>query len=128
MTAIELLQKYPKAGEAVVKYYSDIFTKSIETTDVPEEFKDFARQQTIDEEYVAEFIDNNPRGTFDVFDAHKIYINTPVSMVDGYFRWEIKTDIETWDTSEFLDNRKMAEEAAVEKAFEILNDKLCQTK
>lgn len=128
MTGIELLEKYPEAAEVVIKYYSDIFAKSIEDTDVPEEFKEFARAQQVGIQYVADFIDGNPRGAFDVFDAHKIYITTPVSMVDGYFKWEIKTDIETWDTSEFLDNRKMAETAAIEQAFEILNEKLCQTK
>ena len=124
MTATELLEKYPKAAEVIVKYYSDIFAKSIENTDVPEEFKEFARQQQIDDQYVADFIDNNPRGAFDVFDAHKIYITTTVSPVDGYFLWHIQTDKETFDEIEYLDNRKVAEVAAVEKAFEILNEKL----
>lgn len=125
---MELLERYPEAANVIVKYYSDIFAKSIETSDIPDEFKDFARQQQIDDQYVADFIDSNPRGAFDVFDAHKIYITTPVSMVDGYFRWEISTDKQTWDTSEFLDTRKEAETAAIEQAFEILNEKLCQTK
>lgn len=128
MTAKELFEKYPKSGEVIVKYYTDVFMNSLNTEDITEEFKELAKMQMLDSEYIQSFIDSNPRGTFDVFDAHKIYITTPVSMVDGYFKWEIKTDIETWDTSEFLDNRKMAEAAAVEKAFEILNYKLCQTK
>lgn len=128
MTAKELFEKYPKSSEVIIKYYTDVFMNSLDTEDITEEFKELAKTQMVDSEYIQSFIDSNPRGTFDVFDAHKIYINTPVSMVDGYFRWEIKTDIETWDTSEFLDNRKMAEAAGVEKAFEILNEKLCQTK
>lgn len=128
MKGIELLEKYPQAAEVIIQYYADEFLRAVEASDVPDEFKEFSRLQRIDDQYIADFIDNNPRGAFDVFDAHKIYITTPVSMVDGYFKWEIKTDIETWDTSEFLDNRKMAEVAAIEKAFEILNNKLCQTK
>lgn len=128
MKALELFEKYPKAAEVIIQYYADEFLKSIETTDVPDEFKEFAKQQRIDDQYVADFIDGNPRGTFDVFDAHKIYITTTVSPVDGYFLWHIQTDKETFDEIEYLDNRKVAEVAAVEKAFEILNEKLCQTK
>lgn len=128
MKALELFEKYPEAGEVVIQYYADEFLRAVETTDVPEEFREFAKQQRIDNEYVADFIDNNPRGTFDVFDAHKIYITTTVSPVDGYFLWHIQTDKETFDEIEYLDNRKVAEVAAVEKAFEILNEKLCQTK
>ena len=124
MTAIELLEKYPKAAEVVVKYYSDIFAKSIENTDVPEEFKEFARQQQVDGEYVADFIDANPRGLFDVFDENAIYITTTVSEVDGYFMWHIRTEKEDFNDIEYLDNRKMAEVGAIEKAFEILNEKL----
>ncbi len=124
METLDLLAKYPKAAEVVVKYYTDEFLKSIEGTDVPEEFKEFAKQQNIDDQYVAEFINGNPRGAFDVFDAHKIYITTTVSPVDGYFLWHIQTDKETFDEIEYLDNRKVAEVAAVEKAFEILNEKL----
>ena len=128
MKAIELFEKYPKAAEVVIKYYADEFHKAVESTDVPEEFKEFARQQQIDDQYVADFIDNNPRGTFDVFDANEIYITTTVSEVDGYFMWHIRTEKEDFNDIEYLDNRKMAEVGAIEKAFETLNDKLCQTK
>lgn len=128
MNSKVLLETYPEAASAILAHQTEIFRKSLESSDISPEFKEFAQTQELDYETVASFMDINPRGVFDVFDAHKIYITTPVSIVDGYFRWEISTDKETWDTSEFLDNRKMAEAAAVEKAFEILNHKLCQTK
>ncbi len=124
MNAQELFDKYPKAAEVIVKYYSDIFTKSIEESDAPEEFKEIAKQQQVDNGYIIDFINRNPRGTFDVFDENGIYITTPVAAADGYFRWEIHSEAEVYDTSEYLDNRKMAEDTAVEEAFKILNEKL----
>lgn len=131
MKALELFEKYPKAGEVVIQYYADKFLKSVENTDVPEEFKEFAKQQRIDDRYVADFIDNSPRGAFDVFDEHGIYITTPVSPADGYFKWEIETDkrsVLTEEheryTSDWVTTRKEAEAAGVEKAFEILNYRL----
>jgi len=126
MKAQELFEKYPKAAEVVISHYADTFVKSIEESDTPEEFKEFARQQRVDDHYVAEFIDNNPRGAFDVFDANKIYITTPVSMIDGYFSWKISVDEQVYEheNAEYLENRKLAEAAAIEKAFEILNEKL----
>lgn len=135
MTAKELFEKYPKSGEVIVKYYTDVFMNSLDTEDITEEFKELAKTQMVDPEYIQSFIDSNPRGTFDVFDNNGIYITTPVSPADGHFRWEIQTDYENVLTeehetysSEFLNTRKEAEATAVEKAFEILNYKLCQTK
>lgn len=132
MTAKELFEKYPKAGEAIIKYYTDVFMNSLDTEDITEEFKELAKTQMLDTEYIQSFIDSNPRGTFDVFDENGIYITTPVSAADGpHFRWEIQTDYENVLTeehetysSEFLNTRKEAEAAAIKKAFEILNHKL----
>lgn len=125
MKTIELLEKYPKAAEVIIKHYSDEFIKATESADIPEEFKEFAKQQQIDSQYVADFIDNNHRGTFDVFDANGVYIEILI----GYkpkplFNYIINGDIEGNVEAILYDTRKEAETAAVEKAFEILNDKL----
>lgn len=125
MKAIELLEKYPEAAEVIVKYYSDQFTKSIENTDVPEEFKEFAKQQRIDDQYVADFIDGNPRGAFDVFDDNDLYIAiTPI--------YDAKLIACEYSINAILLGKELtrreAETAVIEKAFEILNEKLCQTK
>lgn len=128
MKGIELLETYPDTAKIIAEFYNAKLIASMDTEEITEEFKEVLKQQSFDNEYFATFIDGNPRFLFDVFDDNGIYITTPVSAVDGYFRWEISNDRATWDTSEFLDNRKMAEAAAVEKAFEILNEKLCQTK
>jgi len=119
MKAIELFNKYPKAAELVIQHYADEFLKSVESTDVPEEFKEFAKQQRIDDQYVADFIDNNPRGTFDAFDAHEVYIQTIIHP-DKTFTCSIN---ELGSLTSFP-TRREAEAHAVESAFQILNEKL----
>jgi hypothetical protein len=121
----ELFKKYPKAAKKAVEYYTEAFKKSIEESDVDETYKEYARETVnIDDENVAKMIEVTPRGAFDFFDDNDIYITTPVSAADGYFKWEIYSEAEVYETSEYLNNRKMAEVAAVEKAFEILNEQL----
>lgn len=126
MKGLELLETYPKAAKVIADFYNNKLIDSMTTSteDVSEEFKEMLKQQSFDNQYVATFIDSNPRFLFDVFDDNGVYITTPVAAADGYFRWEINSEAEVYETSEYLNNRKMAESAAVEKAFEILNDKL----
>lgn len=125
MTGTELLETYPKAAVAIKEFYYGKMIDSLqEDNDIPEEFKDMIKAQQFDSEYVATFIDTNPRFLFDIFDANGIFITTPVAAADGYFRWEIHSEAEVYDTSEYLNNRKLAETAAIEKGFEILNEKL----
>ena len=127
MKALELFEKYPEAAEVIIQYYADEFLRAIENTDVPDEFREFAKQQRIDDQYVGDFIDNNPRGTFDVFDANDIFISIKYGL-DGFTWSNMQSDAsELKDTIVYL-FRKEAEAAAIEKAFEILNEKLCQTK
>jgi len=127
MTGAELLETYPKAAAAIKEFYYGKMIESLqEDNDIPQEFKDMVKAQQFDSEYVATFIDTNPRFLFDIFDANKIYITTPVSMIDGYFSWQISADEQVYEheNAEYLENRKLAETAAIEKAFEILNEKL----
>jgi len=130
MTAKELFEKYPKSGEVIVKYYTDVFMNSLNTEDITEEFKELAKTQMLDSEYIQSFIDSNPRGTFDVFDANGVYIEISVDLTkgDALFIYVINGDIMGNVEAILYNNRKEAESAAVEKAFEILNNKLCQTK
>jgi hypothetical protein len=123
MKAIELFEKYPEAAEVAIQYYADEFLRAVENTDVPDEFREFAKQQRIDDQYVADFIDNNPRGTFDMFDNNDVYIQIGV-----YPDRTFNCTINELGTTSFFATRKEAETCAVEAAFEILNNKLCQTK
>lgn len=123
MNSKELLEKYPKAAEVIKKYFVDELLKSVEATELPDEFKDFARQQGVDDDAIAGIINSQPRGCFDVFDENGVFINLTYSP-DG-FTWKI-TQLpfsETKDTVVYT-FRKEAEAHAVEKAFEILNEKL----
>lgn len=132
MKGIELLEKYPQAAEVIIQYYADEFLRAVEASDAPEEFKQFSRLQRIDDQYIADLIDNNPRGAFDVFDAHKIYIDICSVFAERpvYFIFEIMHNEDGTRRVNDVEyaTRKEAETAAVEEAFEILNDKLCQTK
>lgn len=121
MNLLELFQKYEKAADVVLVHYRDVFLKSIEDSDASEEFKEFARQQHVDEEAIAEIIAGNPRGTFDVFDANEVYIQISVDIENKCFRYSF--DGGKVESNDYT-NRKEAEAAAVEKAFEILNEKL----
>ena len=127
MKGIELLETYPDAAKVISEFYNNKLIESIDAEEITEEFKEMIKSQQFDNQYVATFIDNNPRFLFDVFDANEVMISVKYG-VDG-FTWHI-TQLpfsEIKDTTVYT-FRKEAEIVAVEKAFEILNEKLCQTK
>ncbi len=99
----------------------DYPNKSLKDEELPENFKEYARQTTIDNDKIGKLIDVQPRGLFDVFDNNKVYIGiTPNPLVGGMeFKYTISDDI-----SGEAPTRMEAEKIAVEKAFEILNNKL----
>ena len=123
MTGKELLEAYPKAAETVVKYYSEQFIKSIEAGNVSDEIKEYAKGQTIDLEYVATFMDINPRGLFDVFDNNNIYINI-TAFPNSLFHYSIVGEMAEVGSTETFNTRLEAEKLAIEQAFETLNNKL----
>jgi hypothetical protein len=120
MTGLELLEKYDKAAIVIKQYYLNSMLESLKDENLPENFKEYARQTSIDNDKIGKLIDVQPRGLFDVFDANKIYIGiTPNPLVGGM---EFKYTID--DISGEHPTRKEVERIAVEKAFEILNNKL----
>lgn len=122
MNSKELLEKYPKAAEVIKKYFVDQLLASVEATELPDEFKDFARQQGVDDDAIAGIINSQPRGCFDVFDQHQLYIGiTPTYTLNGdvVFKYTIATLISGEEKT-----RKEAEATAVELAFKLLNEQL----
>jgi hypothetical protein len=120
MIGLELLEKYDKAAIVIKQHYLNSMLESLKDDNLPENFKEYARQMTIDNDKIGKLIDVQPRGLFDVFDANKIYIGiTPNPLVGGM---EFKYTID--DLSGEAPTRKEVEKIAVEKAFEILNNKL----
>ena len=121
MIAIELLETYPKVAEVINEFYRTKMMESMNTSDVPDEFKEMLKQQEFDNQYVASFIDSNPRFLFDVFDANSIYIQITVDLENNCFRYSFDGgQVESNDYS----TRKEAEAKSIETAFDILNDKL----
>ena len=122
MTGLELLEAYPKAAVAIKEfYYGKMIDSLSEDSDIPQDFKDMIKAQQFDSEYIATFIDNNPRFLFDIFDANNIFIQITVDIENNCFRWSF--DGGKVESNDYT-SRKEAEVSAVEQAFEILNEKL----
>jgi len=130
MKAIELLEKYPEAAKVINEFYRSRMMNSMETDDVPDEFKEMLKEQSFDNEYIATFIDASPRMLFDVFDDNELHVEILVA-------YQSKPSIFTYTLVEGdlihseptrYNSRIEAEKVAIEKAFEILNEKLCQIK
>ena len=120
----ELFKKYPEAAKAMVEFYTEVFKKSIEDSDVDEVYKQYARETVnIDDEHVAKMVEVTPRGGFDVFDANGIYINV-TAFPNGSFLYSITGDVTEVGSTETSNTRIEAEKLAVERAFAILNEKL----
>jgi hypothetical protein len=122
MSSQELLENYGKAANVVKDFYLAKFLESMEDSEnLPENFKDFAREQGIDNDTVSKMIDAMPRVLFDAFDAHEIYIQITVDLENNCFRYSF--DGGQVESNDFL-TRIAAETRAIEAAFEILNEKL----
>jgi hypothetical protein len=126
MIGIELLEKYPKAGEVIKAWYLQKMIESFNNLDltdgIPQDFLDSFKSMGVKNEEVAPVIDANPSALFHVFDANEIYIN--ISRIKNIFMWSL-ADNQFLDLRVF-NSRKEADFAAVEQAFELLNRKLEQ--
>ena len=118
MKALELLETYPKAGKVVNDWFLDKMLKSLNTDAIPEEFKEYISNQPIDNQNIAVMIDNNPRVLFDVFDENNVFIQINVNKTFSYSINEGDVISGSWGI------RKDAEAAAIESAFELLDEKL----
>ena len=126
MKAIELLETYPRAAEVINEFYRSKMIESMDTADVPDDFKEMLKQQEFDNEYVAKFIDANPRILFDVFDSNSVYIEILVDLTkdDALFSYVLDGDMMSNVEGILYNSRIEAEKVAIEKAFQLLNDKL----
>jgi hypothetical protein len=126
MNSQELLETYGKAATVVKAYYLEKFLDSMVTADVPDNFKDFAKEQGIDNDTISKMIDSMPRALFDVFDAHELHIEILVAYQDkpSIFTYTVVEGdlIHTQPTK--YNSRIEAEKVAIEEAFKVLNDKL----
>ena len=130
MKAIELLEKYPEVATVINEFYRSKMIESLNTEDIPEDFKELVKQQEFDNEYIAKFIDGNPRILFDVFDDYSLHIEILVMYSDrpSIFTYTVVEGDLIHSQPTKYNSRIEAEKVAIETAFQILNEKLCQTK
>ena len=124
MLGIDLLDKNVLSRELVKDWFTQKMIDSLLVeNEVPEDFKAFMLEQTIDNEKLSVFIDANPRGLFDLFDEHNIFIEI-IMYPDNTFTCKIGNQATTksWKT------RKEAEAFAIEAAIEILESNLAEAR
>jgi hypothetical protein len=125
---IELLEKYPKAAEVVRIHFLKKLAESLKNTKIPEEFLSYVQEQGITNNMVANLIDGQPRLLFDVFDENQIFIqinnwseNGKDETMGAHFSYLINFSL---SNAFNYSSRKEAELEAVQKAFELLENKL----
>jgi hypothetical protein len=124
MTGIELLEKYPRAASVIRNWLIMRMVEALQSDSIDEEFKNFMREQGIDNDKIAPMIDANPRMLLDVFDEHEVFI--------FIHYMDVKDNIEFFysfrninnDSVKLFKTRKEAELFAIEAAFEILEEQL----
>jgi len=114
----DLLDTYPHATEVVREWFMEKMAESFKSQELPKDFKDIMRQQGIPNEKLIKLIDVNPRVLFDVFDDNQVIIN--VVCTEKGFTWDVG-DVKSVQLHQY---RRDAESQAVQRAFQILNDKL----
>ena len=123
MKGIELLNKYPESAKIIRAWFLEKMIESLQTADVPDEFKDMMRETGIEDDKLSIMIDSNPRMLLDVFDENDIIIETFL-----YPHGEFTIRIGNQATTQSWKNRKEAEVFAIEAAFEILEKQLTPKK
>ena len=118
MTTNELLDLYPIATEVVRDWFMDKMAESFKNQELPDNFKNLMREQGIPNDKLIKLIEVNPRVLFDVFDDNSVIINVVHS--NGVFSWDVNT-VKSLDS---YSSRREAESASVQRAFQILHDKL----
>jgi len=118
MTTNELLDLYPIATEVVRDWFMEKMAESFKNQELPKDFKEFMREQGIPNDKLVKLIDVNPRVLLDVFDDNGVIINVVHS--NSVFSWDVNT-VKSLDS---YSSRREAESASVQRAFQILHDKL----
>lgn len=120
MNALQLLKDNSKAALVIKQFYLDVLLEGLNDKNIPEDFKESVRNISIDDERIATLMDNSPRGMFDMFDSHKVFIGIIPIGNNGDFSVTINGD----KLPTLFANRKEAESLAVETAIKLLNNKL----
>lgn len=117
----QLFEQYPNAKTIIKEWFLKEMIGSFENDTVPEEFKQAMLKTGINDEKLAILIETQPRVLFDVFDENEIYINITKGE-SNYFMWGYADDTGHYIKDGLVKSRKEAEHAAIEKAFELLEE------
>ena len=125
MEGLKLLNKYPESAKIIRAWFLEKMIESLQTSDVPDDFKNMMKQTGIENDKLAIMIDSNPRMLFDVFDDNDVIIQI-IPIKEDKVKYLSRVDqFETpYDFTRPYFTRKEAELAAIEKAFEILEERL----
>ena len=121
MKAIELLEKNPESAKLVIDWFFSKMIESLNGSSVDEEFRNFMREQALDNDKMGVMIDANPRMLFDVFDANDVFIQITIDLENKCFRWSFDGGLV--ESNDYT-SRKEAEQKAIEQAFKLLEEKL----
>jgi hypothetical protein len=120
MNALELLQENPDAAKIIKQYYVDLMINSLDDSSLPENFKEFMREQGIDEEKVAQMMEANARNVYDVLDENGFVISITYDVNFKKYSYYINDD----KHRVVVDTRKEADSGAVAVAICRLQEKL----
>lgn len=74
MKGLDLLNKHPESAKIIRAWFLEKMIESLQTADVPDEFKDMMRETGIEDDKLSIMIDSNPRMLIDVFLENNIQI------------------------------------------------------
>jgi len=118
MKGLDLLESHPASTEIIRAWFMERMIESLQDENVPDEFKDFMREQGVQNDKLGTMIDANPRMLLDVFDENDIFIS--INITDRKFTYRIDNVINPTEYS----TRKECELISITRAFEILENKL----
>lgn len=118
MNGLELLEKYPLTAKVIREWFLEKMIESLNDENVPDEFKDYMREQGVENDKLSKMIDVNPRMLLDVFDENEIFIS--INITDRKFTYRIDNLVNPTEYS----TRKECELISITRAFEMLETKL----
>jgi len=125
MKGQELLKEYPLAADVVRKWFLNQMIESLKTESIDEDFKNFMREQGIEDDKLGTLIDVNPRMLFDVFDENNIIMQIiPIKEDEVKYLSRVNQFDTPYDFKRPYFTRKAAEENAVIECFKLLEEKL----
>jgi len=74
MGGLKLLEKHPISAKLIREWFMEKMIESLNNDSITDEFRQFMREQSIDDDKLGVMIDSNPRMLFDVFLENNIQI------------------------------------------------------